>query len=126
MRFSRFGVMMTKTKVIALTVALCLVGAVTAFALVYHIDDAAEALKAEYKDRIDEYKSEKDFKIRNDVSHLTQQEIERMRTETEDYLQMRLGADYQDALNEKSNEIRKVTDEKIEELKRFIDTELAE
>ena len=115
-----------RNKVLILTVVMCLVGTITAFALVYHVNDAAEALKAEYKDRIDEYKSEKDFKIRNDVSHLTQQEIERMRTETEDYLQMRLGADYQDALNEKSNEIRKVTDEKIEELKRFIDTELAE
>ena len=125
MRFLRYGVKTTKTKVILITVVLCLVGAVTAFALVYHIDDAAEALKAEYKDRIDEYKSEKDFKIRNDVSHLTQQEIERMRTETEDYLQNRLGEDYHDALNEKSDEIRKVTAEKIAELKKFIDDELA-
>src|SRR5690625_3741155 len=114
-----------RNKVLILTVVMCLVGTITAFALVYHVDDAADALKVEYNERIDGDEAEKDVKNEHDVSHLTQQEIERMRTETEDYLQQRLGTDYTDALNEKSDEIRKATDEKIAELKKFIDDELA-
>ncbi|SER00373.1 hypothetical protein SAMN05216232_3932 [Virgibacillus subterraneus] len=110
-----------KRKILSITMILLLIGAGTVSALVYHINDAADNLKNEYKEEVEVYQSEKDIKIKNDVSHITQQEIERMQTETRDYLNQRLGDDYQDSLNEKSDEIQKVTDEKIEEIKQYID-----
>ena len=102
-------------------IALLLIIVGTVNALVYHINDEAERLKVEYQTQISEYKASKDFKIKNDVSYITEQEIKRMQTETEEYLQMRLGQDYQKALNEKTEEIIRVTDEKIEEIKQYID-----
>lgn len=113
--------MKLKNKIAVALVTVLLVSIGTVSALVYHIEDASKALKSEYAERIEEYKSTKDFKIKNDVSHLTQEQIERLRTETADYLQLRLNQDYSESLNEKTEEIIRVTDEKIEEIKQYID-----
>ncbi|WP_096269511.1 hypothetical protein [Paucisalibacillus globulus] len=113
--------MKIKGRVLLITLVLMLVGIGTASALVYHINDSAKALKEDYQEQIEVYQSEKDFKIKNDVSHLTQMEIKRMQTETQEYLTQKLGQDYQNSLNEKTDEIIATTDEKIEEIKLFID-----
>src|SRR5690554_1292284 len=110
-----------KNKIAITLLTLLAISVVTVSALVYHVEDEAERLKVVYAEQIEEYKATKDLKIKNDVSHITQEQIERMRTETEEYLQMRLGQDYQDGLNEKADEIIRVTDEKIEEIKQYID-----
>lgn len=110
-----------KWRVLAITLVILLIGAGVGAALVYHIEDAAAALKETYKQDIEVYQSEKDMKIKNDVSSITQEEIERMEKETREYLQERIGSDYQNALNEKTEEIKKTTDQKIEEIKKYID-----
>jgi|SRR5690625_171685 len=109
-----------KKKVVSILIGLLLISG-TVSALVYHIEDAAESLKVEYAERIEEHKASKSFKIKNDVSHLTLEQIERMRSETEEYLYMRLGQDYQLALNDETDAIIRLTDEKIEEIKQYID-----
>jgi len=93
----------------------------TVGALTYHIVDAAERLKEEYAAEIAEYKSNKDFMIKNDVSHFTQEEIERLENETRSYLDDQINMDYQNSLNEKTVEIIEMTDKKIRELKQYID-----
>lgn len=113
-----------KGRLVVLVTVFFLIGASIGGALVYHINDAAEALKAEYKDRIDDYQKDKELLLRNDTMDITQQQIERMRAETEEYLQQQLNADYNRSLNEKSDEILQITDEKIEEIKRYIDEQL--
>jgi predicted flavoprotein YhiN len=95
-------------------------------ALVYHVNDAADAAKKETDAKIEAYFSNRDEKIKNDVQHLTQTEIQRLKDETNQYLDEKLKQDYQSALNQKSNEIKKVTDQKIEEIKQFIDQQLQE
>ncbi|MBS4207504.1 hypothetical protein [Bacillus sp. FJAT-50079] len=110
-----------KVKILISTVVLFLVGAGVGAALAYHIEDAAAALKGTYQSEIEAYQSGKSEKIKNDVSDLTQGEIERLELETREYLQQQLNSDYQDSLNEKSAEIQRVTDEKIQEIKNYID-----
>lgn len=127
MRASNLGKKVLKIKkgrLVVLVTVFFLIGASIGGALVYHINDAAEALKAEYKDRIDDYQKDKELLLRNDTMDITQQQIERMRAETEEYLQQQLNADYNRSLNEKTDEILQITDEKIEEIKRYIDDQL--
>lgn len=108
-------------RILLVTFVLFFVGGGVGGALVYHINDAAEAAKQEYQQEIDQYLLEKDMKIKNDVANITQTEIQRLKDETEGYLNEKINQDYQNALNEKTEEIKKVTDQKIEEIKQFID-----
>lgn len=110
-----------KKKVLGIFLVLFFVAASVASALVYHINDAAEVAKVEYKKQIEGYLAERDEKIKNDVSDITQSEINRLRSETSQYLNEKLDQDYQYELNHKTNEIRQVTDQKIEEIKKYID-----
>lgn len=108
-------------KVLFATLVLIFIGGGISGALVYHINDAAEAAKQEYQQEINQYLSEKDLKIKNDVSNLTQTEIQRLKDETQKYLNEKINQDYQSSLNQKTEEIKKVTDQKIEEIKNYID-----
>lgn len=108
-------------KVSVLLVAFVFVAAGVVGGLVYHINDAAEAAKVDYKNQIEAYHSEKDEKIKNDVADFTSSEINRLRSETSQYLNEKLSQDYQVELNQKSAEIKQVTDQKIEEIKKYID-----
>jgi len=109
-------------KVLGLTLGASLMFGGVAGALVYHINDAAERLKGEYKAEVEQYNKEKEFKIKNDVSSMTQDEIKRMENETREYLNQRLAIDYQSSLNAKSQEIIVQANVKIEEVKEYIDT----
>ena len=109
------------SKVVVITVILTFVIGGAAGALVYHVNDAAEVLKKDYESKVSAYFSERDGKIKNDVEGLTQSEIQRLKDETNQYLTSKLNEDYQGELNQKSNEITQVTDQKIEEIKQYID-----
>ncbi|KAF0819037.1 hypothetical protein KIS4809_2329 [Bacillus sp. ZZV12-4809] len=115
-----------KNKVSVLIILLIITFSGAAGALVYHINDAAEAAKLEYSKDINQYFEGKDEKIKHDVENLTSTEIERLRSETNKYLQEKLNTDYQNELNAKSNEIVNVTNKKIEEIKDFIDVLIKE
>lgn len=108
-------------KVFVLTILFTLIIGGVAGALVYHVNDAADALKQDIEKQIEQYNEEKNQKIKNDLSHLTQEEIQRMRDEIERYLQEKLSQDYQDELNTKTDEIKNAANQKIEELKKYID-----
>lgn len=112
------------TKVVGITLILTFIVGGAAGALVFHVKDAAEAVKKEYGREIDSYMSERDGKIKNDVQDLTQTEIKRLREETDRYLRDKLNQDYQKELNQKSNEITQVTNQKIEEIKKYIDIQI--
>jgi hypothetical protein len=109
------------SKVAVITIILTFVIGGAAGALVYHVNDAAEGLKKEYGSKVASYFSERDDKIKNDVQGLTTSEIQRLKDETNQYLNSKLNEDYQSELNQKSNEITQVTDQKIIELKTYID-----
>jgi cell division protein FtsX len=112
------------SKIVVIVILItCMVSGV-AFALVYHVNDAAEAVKQEYGNEINSYLSERDEKIKNDVQDLTQIEIQRLRDETHQYLNQKINQDYQKELNLKSNEIKEVTNQKIEEIKEYIDLQM--
>jgi hypothetical protein len=113
-------------KILPLLFIFLLVTGGAVSALVYHINDAADVTKKEAETKIESYLSDRDEKIKNDVQHLTQTQIQRLKDETNQYLDEKLNQDYQNALNQKSNEIEKVTDQKIEEIKQFIDQQLQE
>lgn len=108
-------------KVLVITVTFLFLIGGAAGALVYHVNDAAEVLKKEYESKVASYFSERDGKITNDVQDLTQSEIQRLKDETNEYLNSKLNEDYQSELNQKSNEISQVTDQKIKEIKDYID-----
>jgi hypothetical protein len=112
------------TKVVGMTLILTFIVGGAAGALVFHVNDAAEAVKQEYGSEIESYFSERDEKIKNDVQHLTQTEIQRLRDETNQYLKDKISQDYQKELNKKSNEITQVTNQKIEEIKKYIDLQI--
>lgn len=112
------------TKVVGITVILTFIVGGAAGALVLHVNDAADTVKQEYGSEIESYFSERDEKIKNDVQHLTQTEIQRLRDETNQYLKDKLTQDYQKELNQKSNEITQVTNKKIEEIKQYIDLQI--
>ncbi|MCA1055319.1 hypothetical protein LCM10_10015 [Rossellomorea aquimaris] len=114
------------SKVFIITAICCFIVGGAAGALVYHVNDAAEVLKKEYEAEISSYFSERDMKVKNDVQALTESEIQRLKDETHYYLNEKLNENYQKELNEKSNEITKVTDQKIVEIKSYIDTLLKE
>ncbi|NUH85489.1 hypothetical protein HUN92_17480 [Bacillus firmus] len=110
-------------------IILCLVTLVfggAAFALVYHINDAAEAAKKEYAAEVSAYFNERDEKIKHDVENLTVTEIERLKSETSQYLHEKMNADYQKQLNQTSDEVTRVTNQKIKELKDYIDQLISE
>jgi uncharacterized membrane protein len=109
------------SKVVVITVILTFVIGGAAGALVYHVNDAADGLKKDYESKVAAYFSERDGKIKNDVEGLTQSEIQRLKDETNQYLTSKLNEDYQGELNQKSNEITQVTDQKIGEIKQYID-----
>jgi uncharacterized membrane protein len=109
------------SKVVVITIILTFVIGGAAGALVYHVNDAAEGLKKEYESKVASYFSERDDKIKNDVQGLTQNEIQRLKDETNQYFNSKLNEDYHSELNQKSNEISQVTDQKIIELKTYID-----
>ncbi|ANB58127.1 hypothetical protein GFC29_534 [Anoxybacillus sp. B7M1] len=108
-------------RVLFITIVLFFVSGGLSGAVVYHMSDAAEAAKKEYQQEINQYLSEKDMKIKNDLSNVTQSEIQRLQDETKKYLNEKLNQDYQQSLNQKTEEIKKVTDQKIEEIKNYID-----
>jgi oligoendopeptidase F len=114
------------TKVIGITLILTFIVGGAAGALVFHVNDAADAVKKEYGREIDSYMSEREGKIKNDVQDLTQTEIKRLREETDRYLRDKLNQDYQKELNQKSNEITQVTNQKIVENKKYIDIQIQE
>jgi hypothetical protein len=109
------------TKVAVITIILTFVIGGAAGALVYHVNDAAEGLKKEYGSKVASYFSERDDKIKNDVQGLTTSEIQRLKDETNQYLNSKISEDYQRELNQKSNEISQVTDQKIIEIKDYVD-----
>jgi uncharacterized membrane protein len=109
------------SKVAVITIILTFVIGGAAGALVYHVNDAAEGLKKEYGSKVASYFSERDDKIKNDVQGLTTSEIQRLKDETNQYLNSKISEDYQRELNQKSNEISQVTDQKIIEIKDYVD-----
>ncbi|NQD65125.1 hypothetical protein HP456_04250 [Bacillus haikouensis] len=109
------------TKVAVITIILTFVIGGAAGALVYHVNDAAKGLKKEYGSKVASYFSERDDKIKNDVQGLTTSEIKRLKDETNQYLNSKISEDYQRELNQKSNEISQATDQKIIEIKDYVD-----
>jgi uncharacterized membrane protein YraQ (UPF0718 family) len=113
-------------KILLLTVVFTLILSGVAGALVYHINDAANAVKAESESRIKSYFSEKDSRVKADLQHLTETEIQRLKDETDQYLQQQINQDYQNELNQKSAKIQQVTNQKIQEIKDYIDNLMKE
>lgn len=113
-------------KILLLTVVFTVILSGVAGALVYHISDAANAVKAESENQINSYFSEKDSRVKADLQNITETEIQRLKDETDQYLQQQINQDYQNELNQKSAEIQQVTNQKIQEIKDYIDNLMKE
>jgi predicted GTPase len=112
-----------KKKVFSLVLIMALFIGGTVGALVYHIQDAEQALKEELTERIPADKEWVKFQVKNDTSSVTDQEIERLKTEVEEHYNNVKNQYQTEQLQEKAEEIKQETDAAIERLKKFINEE---
>jgi|SRR5690606_5614446 len=105
---------------IVLSVGMFAFGTVLS-ALVYHVTERKEQIKVMYAEEIDSHFDNLQYRVKLATDPYTQESIERLEAETNNYLHQKLQDNFQSREQEKLDEITDATDSAIEEVKEYID-----